>query len=97
MAKVFFLRALNSPFGFQLVSLSFVLCFFLAFRPSYNLSQPFVGEMVRFGGGSDFVVLEPGFIENSLGKNTSGLGEILIEDGDGERVVQKKTISPVEL
>lgn len=95
MVRLFIVRALHSPFGFQLICLTF-LCFFLfSFRPPYvqNL-QPFG----HFGTTSqeDFIrVRAAGFLENSVGVNTAGLRETMVEDETGQRVIRRKRDSTV--
>lgn len=90
MVRFYISRVLNSPFGFQLVCLTF-LCFFLfSFRPPYvqNL-QPFgdFGTSVS----NDFIqVRAAGFLENSIGVNTAGLREIIVEDETGKKVIRRK-------
>ncbi len=90
MGRSFISRVLHSPFGFQLICLTF-LCFFLfSFRPPYvqNL-QPFGS----FGTSAvdDFIqVRAAGFLENSVGVNTAGLREIMVEDESGQRVIRRK-------
>lgn len=90
MVRLFISRVLHSPFGFQLICLTF-LCFFLfSFRPPYvdNL-QPFG----TFGTASteDFIKIRaPGFLENSVGVNTAGLREIIVEDESGQTVIRRK-------
>lgn len=85
MPKALFHRFFHSPFGFQLVSLSFFLFFVLGFRPPYL-------EGGNFGFDSEwndldlFPILEAGFLENSVGVKTAGLREILIEDDSGNLV-----------
>jgi len=90
MVQSLFWRALHSPFGFQLMCLTF-LCFFLfSFRPPYvqNL-QPFGA----FGtaNNQDFIrVRASGFLENSVGVNTAGLRETIVEDETGQKVIRRK-------
>ena len=90
MVRFYISRILHSPFGFQLICLTF-LCFFLfSFRPPYvqNL-QPFG----NFGTAltDDFIqVRAAGFLENSVGVNTAGLRETMVEDETGQMVIQRK-------
>jgi len=95
MVRFYILRVLNSPFGFQLVCLTF-LCFFLfSFRPPYVQNvQPFgnFGTSVS----DDFIqVRAAGFLENSIGVNTAGLREVLVEDESGQTVIRRKRDSTV--
>ena len=91
-AWYFFRRPLESPFAFQLLSLSFLVFFVTSFRPP-QLSM--YGE--RFGEGMmrerpAFPILEVGFFANKSGVNTAGLREVLVEDEDGNltRVIQPR-------
>lgn len=90
MVQTFITRALNSPFGFQLLSLTFVCFFLLSFRPPYQHNlQPF--GYFGTGNQADFMqVLAPGFLENSVGVNTAGLRETLVEDASGQKVIRRK-------
>ncbi len=90
MRKLLVQRALNSPFGFQLMCLTFLLFFLLSFRPPY-FSQLQSFEDFGASESKNFLqVLEPGFLENSVGVDTAGLRQILVEDADGKRVIMKK-------
>lgn len=82
-------RMLHSPFGFQAFSLTILLVFILGFRPNYFISmyEPFVGEDWEMMFTS-YPVTEEGFIDNFAGVSTAGLREILIEDENGNMVVQ---------
>jgi murein DD-endopeptidase MepM/ murein hydrolase activator NlpD len=90
MVRLLISRVLHSPFGFQLICLTF-LCFFLfSFRPPYvHTLQPFGS----FGTAAtdDFIqVRATGFLENSVGVNTAGLREIMVEDESGQQVIRRK-------
>ena len=82
-------RLLHSPFGFQIFSLTLLLVFMLGFRPNYFISiyEPFVGEDWD-SMFTAYPVTEEGFIDNFAGVSTAGLREILIEDENGNMVVQ---------
>jgi len=88
--RLYLSRILHSPFGFQLICLTF-LCFFLfSFRPPYvqNL-QPFGDFGTAFT--DDFIqVRAAGFLENSVGVNTAGLRDTLVQDESGQTVIQRK-------
>lgn len=90
MVRLFILRALHSPFGFQLICLTFLCFFLLSFRPplSYNL-QTF-GSFGTADRSAFIPILEPGFLENSVGVNTAGLRETLVEDESGQKVIRRK-------
>ncbi len=90
MVRLFITRVLHSPFGFQLICLTF-LCFFLfSFRPPYvqNL-QPF-GDFGTAASDDFIQVRAAGFLENSVGVNTAGLRETLVEDESGQKVIRRK-------
>ena len=88
-------RALHSPFGFQLVCLTFLFAFLLGFKPSI-LGNEERFEPINFSRGQDFLrILEPGFLENSVGVNTAGLRQIIVEDANGKKVIMKKRDSTI--
>jgi len=90
MVQVLLWRALNSPFGFQLMCLTFLCFFLLSFRPPYVQDlQPF-GHVGLQGTQNLVRILEPGFLENSVGVNTAGLRETLVENADGQKVIRRK-------
>lgn len=95
MEQTLFGRALHSPFGFQLVCLTFLFAFLLSFKPS------FLGDLERFEpivfseSQKTLRVLEPGFLENSVGVNTAGLRQIIVEDAEGKKVIMKKRDSTI--
>lgn len=51
--------------------------------------QPF-GHLESFTDVSTLRVLEPGFLENSVGVNTAGLRETIVEDESGQKVIRRK-------
>lgn len=87
------LRVLNSPFGFQLTSLAFLIFFVMGFRPPYFLQGESFGED-DFGEKTVyFDVFESGFLENNVGVKTAGLREVLVEDAEGnlvKKIIPKK-------
>lgn len=90
MVRLYLSRILHSPFGFQLICLTF-LCFFLfSFRPPYTQKlQPFGNFGTVFT--DDFIqVRAVGFLENSVGVNTAGLRDTLVQDETGETVISRK-------
>ena len=90
MVKIWFWRALHSPFGFQLICLTFLCFFLLSFRPPFGQNlQPF-GHLVTSNQDSFVRVREAGFLDNSVGVNTAGLREMLVEDASGQKVIRRK-------
>ena len=84
-----FKRALHSPFGFQVVSLGFLMLFMLSFQPSHFIRQPERFGEGFFGDQAVFLpISEPGFLDNFAGVNTAGMREILVEDEQGNLVVK---------
>lgn len=82
---------LGSEFGFQLLSLGFLLFFITSFRPPQLL---FYGEIFETNikkSYSVFSYAEPGFLYNNVGVNTAGLREVLVEDEYGHLI---KKIQP---
>lgn len=91
---------LHSPFAFQFSTLIFLVFFFFSFRPSYflSLSQPF-GQNITIIGGEQITLRESGFLDNYAYVQTAGFEEVLVEDENGETVVQmlpKKRVEIVE-
>ena len=82
-------QVLHSPFIFQLFSLSLLLLLILGFRPNYftSIYQPFWGDAWE-ESFTEYPITETGFIDNFAGVSTAGLREILIEDENGNVVVQ---------
>ncbi len=86
-------KILNSSFGLQLASLTFLYLFIMSFRPlAIWPGQTF--ESIVFNHSDSFIIInEPGFLENTIGVNTAGMERITIEDEDGnmiERIIPKK-------
>lgn len=82
---------LGSHFGFQLLSLGFLLFFITSFRPPQSLFYGEIFEEKLQGSSSIFSYVEPGFLYNNVGVNTAGLREVLVEDEDGNLI---KKIQP---
>ena len=82
-------QVLHSPFVFQIFSLSLLLLLILGFRPNYftSIYQPFGGDAWE-ESFTEYPITEIGFIDNFAGVSTAGLREILIEDENGNVVVQ---------
>lgn len=74
---------LGSKFGFQLLSLSFLLFFITSFRPPQLLYYGEIFEDSDQKAYSVFSYIEPGFLYNNVGVNTAGLREVLVEDDQG--------------
>lgn len=86
-------RILHSPFGFQLVSLAFLVLFITSFRPPYFWNGQVFDEIAFEDVTTSFEILEPGFLENTVGVNTAGMEKIIVEDEDGnliEKIIPKK-------
>ncbi|MCF7846852.1 MAG: peptidoglycan DD-metalloendopeptidase family protein [Candidatus Gracilibacteria bacterium] len=84
-----FRYTLHSPFGFQVLSLGFLLAFLLSFRPAYFVGVPERFEAEFFGGPSvRFSISEEGFLDNFSGVNTAGLHEFLLRDEEGNVIVK---------
>lgn len=79
-------RILNSPFGLQLTSLTFLILFIMSFRPPYYWNGQVFDNVEVFSDTGLFEILEPGFLENTVGVNTAGMEKILVEDENGEMV-----------
>ncbi len=74
MPQRFFLAALNSPFGIQLFTVSFLLAFFLAFQPPYAWFSSEWESFRPIDSANDLFLIEtPGFLKNTVGVNTAGL------------------------
>lgn len=82
-------QVLHSPFVFQVFSISLLLLLVLGFRPNYftSIYQPFGAEIWE-ESFTEYPITETGFIDNFAGVSTAGLREILIEDENGNVVVQ---------
>lgn len=80
---------LHSPFAFQFSTLVLLVFFFFSFRPSYflELSEPF-GQNTTVIGGQEIILRESGFLDNYAYVQTAGFEEVLVEDENGETVVQ---------
>ncbi len=95
MARILVERVLHSPFGFQIICLTFLLCFLLSFRPPY-LTELQSFEPLGITQKQNLLrVIEPGFLENSVGVNTAGLRQIIVEDAEGQKVIMKKRDSTI--
>ncbi len=82
-------QVLHSPFIFQIFSISLLFVLILGFRPNYftSIYQPF-GSYLWEESFTEYPITETGFIDNFSGVSTAGLREILIEDENGNLVVQ---------
>lgn len=79
---------LHSPFAFQSVILVGLIFFLFSFRPVYflTISIPFGDDVVI--GGQQITLREGGFLDNYAYVQTAGFEEVLVENEDGETVVQ---------
>jgi len=89
MAKALILRALHSPFLFQLICLSLLMTFVLAFRP------PIVWDGQNFGDFNApdttyFRLADVGFLENIAHVSTAGFETVVDEAGNETRVKKKR-------
>ncbi|MCF7812579.1 peptidoglycan DD-metalloendopeptidase family protein [Candidatus Gracilibacteria bacterium] len=85
----FIRRALHSPFGFQLITLGFLVFFLMSFRPPYFFWEKEAFGEEFFGEKSiEFPISEVGFLDNFAGVRTAGLREVIVEDEDGNLVVK---------
>lgn len=80
---------LHSPFAFQFSTLVLLVFFFFSFRPAYflQISEPF-GKNTTVIGGQEITLRESGFLDNYAYVQTAGFEEVLVEDENGETVVQ---------
>ncbi len=86
-------RILNSPFGLQLTILTFFIFFITSFRPPYFWNGQVFDEVLFIDNSTAFEILEPGFLENTIGVNTAGMEKIIVENEDGtmtEKIIPKK-------
>ncbi len=86
-------KILNSPFGLQLTILSFFVFFITSFRPSYVWNGQVFNEVDFADNSNIFEILEPGFLENTIGVNTAGMERVMVKDEDGnmiEKIIPKK-------
>jgi len=79
-------KALHSPFGLQIGSLTFLVFFVMSFQPPYSaIGQPFGDDF--FGESRIFApITEVGFFDNFAGIKTAGLEEVWVEDETGALV-----------
>ena len=79
---------LHSPFAFQFSTLVALVFFLFSFRPVYftQISIPFGDDVVI--GGQQITLRESGFLDNYAYVQTAGFEEVLVENEDGETVVQ---------
>jgi LysM repeat protein len=90
MAKELLNRILHSPFGFQLASLTFLVLFLTSFKPPYSMVGQTFSDMSYYSLQTDFLpIVQPGFLENSIGVNTAGMREILVDDGHGKMIKKR--------
>ena len=90
-------RILNSPFGLQLTSLSFLILFVMSFRPPYFWNGQVFDEVSVFEEQISFKLAEPGFLENMIGVNTAGMEKIIVEDEEEVKSSLKARSSNVEV
>jgi len=89
MPKLLILRALNSPFLFQLVCLTFLVTFLLSFRPPINWQGQSFGTF-NSPESTYFRLAEDGFLENVAHVSTAGFETVVDEEGNETRVKKKR-------
>ena len=87
----FILNPLHSQFGFQALSLGFLVLLVTSFRPPQIISHGERFDEDIFREKEEYVILESGFVQNNIGVRTAGLREVLVEDEDGNLI---KKIQP---
>ncbi len=87
MVRVLALRFIHSLFLLQLLSLTFLMFILLSFKPPVYYHAENFNTLSFVNTQEQLRVLEPGFLENSVGVNTAGLRSVVSEDEDGKKVV----------
>lgn len=79
---------LHSPFGLQCVCLTLFIAFIFGFQPPYSHQGWYFSITPDIAPKAFLPLSESGFLKNNIGVDTSGLGEILVEDEDGNMVTK---------
>ena len=90
---------LHSPFGLQCVILTFFVAFISSFNPPFVLNGWYFSESYEQKEAFFLPLSEEGFLKNNIGVDTSGFGEVLVKDDDGNlirKILPKKRVEKIE-